>query len=87
MFRIRKIMKKTYFIKLVQVKINENINLNLRFLEESYINVDLEQEQTYKFYDFPPLKSHLVKENNKINNDLPLWQKMYLKLLFSREKK
>jgi hypothetical protein len=66
---------------------NENINLNLRFLEESYINIDLEQDKKYKFYDFPPLKSQLVKENNIINNDLLLWQRTYLKLLFSREKK
>lgn len=72
---------------IIQVKLYENLNLNLRFLEESYVDVDLEQEKTYKFYDFPPLKSKLVKENNNLTNDLLLWEKTYLKTLFSKEKK
>ena len=58
-------------------------------MEESHIELKLKKDLQYKFYDFPALKSEIVKENNQINIKLfdSYLQILYLQLRFPKEKK
>ena len=68
---------------------SEDLELNMRFLDISHVDLKLNKNVKYNFFDFPALKSEIIKENDKVNKHLfdNLLQKLSFYYRFPKDKK
>ena len=68
---------------------SNDLELNLRFLQEANVSLKLEKDKMYTFYDFSVLKSEVIKENKTVKNELfdNFFERLSFKLKFPREER
>jgi hypothetical protein len=71
------------------VRLPDDVELDMKFLEDDFVTIQMNKDKTYSFYDFPALKSELLKDNTSTKFSLfdNFLQRAYYTILFSKEKK